>query len=82
MMEVELVAYSTAIQVYKRMFWFKRCLKCLEFSNDSKSQVKMHCKSSDVITYTESSKYHCNTKHIDIKYNYIREIVSPKKIAL
>lgn len=38
--------------------------------------------SQAAIAYTKDPKYHSKTKHIDIKYNFVRDIVANKEITL
>jgi len=34
------------------------------------------------MAYTKDPKYHSKTKHIDTKYNFVRDIIACKEIAL
>ena len=39
----------------------------------------MNCNTQAAIAFTKDSKYHSKTKHIDIKYNFMRDIVAQKE---
>ena len=32
------------------------------------------------IAYTKDLKYHCKTKHIDTKYNFVKDMVACKEV--
>ena len=34
------------------------------------------------LAYAKDSKYHGKTKHIDIRYHYIRDMVAPNEMVL
>ena len=48
----------------------------------SKGPLILCCDSQVTITYMKDPKYHSKTKHIDIKYNFVREIASSGEITL
>ena len=78
-MEVEYVAYSTAIQ---EAVWLKRFFQNLEVVKDTSDPVTVHCDGMTALTYVKNSKYHGKTKHIDIRYHYIRDMVAHNKVVL
>ena len=51
-------------------------------SNSAVDPVIVNCDSQAVIAYTKDPKYHEKTKHIDIKYNFVRDMVAHKKVNM
>ena len=44
--------------------------------------VTVYCDSQAAIAYTKDSKYHNKSKHIETKYNFVRDIVSTKEVMI
>ena len=44
--------------------------------------TKIYCDNSSIIALSNNSVFHKRTKHIDAKYNYIRELVNNGEIVL
>ena len=42
----------------------------------------VHCDSMVVLVYAKDSKYHGRTKHIDIRYHYIQDMVTHNEVVL
>uniref|UniRef100_A0A2N9HL28 CCHC-type domain-containing protein n=1 Tax=Fagus sylvatica TaxID=28930 RepID=A0A2N9HL28_FAGSY len=78
-MEVEYVAYSAAIQ---EAVWLRRFFQHLEVVKDASDPVTIHCDSTVALAYAKDPKYHGQTKHIDIRYHYIRDMVMHKEVVL
>jgi hypothetical protein len=59
------------------------CLKGLyvEFCEDT-SSITLFCDSQSAICLTKDQMFHERTKHIDIKYHFIREIVAEGKLRV
>jgi len=45
-------------------------------------KVKLHCDSQSVLHLAKNPAYHARTKHIDVQYHYVRELVEEKRILL
>jgi hypothetical protein len=78
-MEVEYVACSAAVQ---KAVWLKRFFQHLEVVKDASDPVIIHCDSTAALAYAKDPKYHGKTKHIDIRYHYIRDMVTHKEVVL
>ena len=78
-MEAEFVAFSTVIQ---EAVWLKRFMDHLEIYKNVISPVLVNCDNQATITYTKDPKYHGKTKHIDIKYNFVRDMVAHNKVNM
>jgi len=68
---------STAAQEAVRL---KRFLNHLIGEVDSTSPVLVYCDSQAAIAYTKYPKYHSKTKHIDIKFKFVKHMVAHKKV--
>ena len=66
--ESEFIAASTAIQ---EMIWIKRLMKPLH--DDNLPKPILYIDNQSAIQIIKDLRYHCKTKHIDIKYKFIRE---------
>ena len=38
--------------------------------------------SQSAIAFTKDPKYHSRTKHIDVKYNFVRDIIAQEKVRV
>jgi hypothetical protein len=44
--------------------------------------VRIDCDSESAIFLTKSSTYHSKTKHIDVQYHFVRDMVEDNKVLL
>ena len=78
-MEAEFVAFSAAVQ---EALWLKSFFDHLGVNAKSADSVLVNCDSQAAIAYTMDPKYHSKTKHIDIKYNFVKDMVAHKKVNM
>ena len=78
-MEAEFVVFSAAVQ---EAVWLKSFLSHLEIKEDASNSVLVNCDSQAAIAFTKDSKYHSKTKHSDIKYNFVRDMVAQKEVSI
>ena len=78
-MEAEFVAFSAAVQ---EAMWLKRFLHHLGVNVKSVNLVIMNYDSQAAIPYTKDPKYHCKIKHIETKYNFVKDIVTCKEVNM
>ncbi|OIT35881.1 retrovirus-related pol polyprotein from transposon tnt 1-94 [Nicotiana attenuata] len=78
-MEAEFVACGSVVQ---EAVWSKRFFEHLDITKNSQDPMTLYCDSQVAIAYTKDPKYHSKTKHIDIKYNFVRDMVSSGEINL
>ncbi|XP_054797612.1 secreted RxLR effector protein 161-like [Prosopis cineraria] len=78
-MEAKFVACTAVVQ---EAMWLKRFIEHLGFGNESINLVLIHCDNTAAITYTKDPKYHSKTKHVDIKYNFVRDYIAQKVITV
>lgn len=77
--EAEFVACASAVQ---EGVWLRRFLYHLGVVSNPVGTVTVYCDNQSAIAYTKDPKYHGKTKHIDTKYNIIRDIVEKKEVTL
>ncbi|CAA7024020.1 unnamed protein product [Microthlaspi erraticum] len=68
--EVEYVSLSEAV---KEGVWLKRFAEELGFSQES---VEIHCDSQSAIALSKNAVHHERTKHVTVKYHFIRDLIS------
>jgi hypothetical protein len=78
-MESEYVACSAAVQ---EAVWLRRFFQRLSVTALADEAVKIYSDSMAALAYTKDPKYHGKTKHIDIRYHYIRDIVARGEVIL
>lgn len=70
------LAASCATQVV----WLQIILS--ELKNKSNSPTTIYCDNKPAIVLTKNSMFHSRSKHIDIKYHYIQDLVKDKEIMV
>src|SRR4051812_47841033 len=68
-MEAEYIAAAAAVQ---EAVWLRSLLISLEVVPSAVDPVTLHSDSMSAIDYSKNSKFHGRTKHIVIKYYFIR----------
>jgi hypothetical protein len=83
----ELVTLSTAESEYvaathaaKEALWLRRLME--EVFQPITKPITLHCDSQSAIALTKDGSYHARTKHIDIRYHFIRFVVQNGSISL
>jgi hypothetical protein len=71
--------YVSATEVIKEAIWMWGLISKLRVPQDV---IKVYCDSHSVIYLTKNDMNLFKTKHIDIKYHYIRDIVAEGKIKV
>ncbi|KAH0709513.1 hypothetical protein KY284_010940 [Solanum tuberosum] len=72
-MESEFVACASSVQ---EAVWIKRFFEHLSIAKNSKGPMILYCDSQAAIAYTKDPEYHSKTKHIDIKHNFVRDVMA------
>ena len=60
--------------------WLRRFLENLINKGDAIKPVVISSNSQTTIAYTKDPKFHAKTIHIDIKYNFVKDMVVRKKV--
>ncbi|XP_069150850.1 secreted RxLR effector protein 161-like [Solanum lycopersicum] len=70
-MEFEFLVCVSAVQ---EVVWLKRFFEHFSIAKNLKGPMILYCDSQAVTAYTKDLEYHTKTKHIDIKYNFVKDI--------
>ena len=70
---------SSAVQ---EAVWLRRFLQHLDVVTHTSGLMTIHCDSMAALAYAKDPKYHGRTKHIDMRFNFIRDIVAQKEVIL
>jgi hypothetical protein len=71
--------YMAVAEVVKEALWLKRLVKELGLNQGG---VQMHCDSQSAIYLAKNQVYHARTKHIDVRFHKIRELIVTRDIIL
>ena len=73
------MAFSSAVQ---EAICLKRFLNHLGVTTTSTDPVLVNCDNQADITFTKDLKFHCKIKHIDTKYNFIKDMVARREVNM
>ena len=65
--------YVAAAMNYSNIFWFKKLLEGMKV--EIKKPIVMFCDNTSAINISKNLLMHSKTKHITIKYHFVREFV-------
>ena len=74
------VEYMTVTSIACQAVWLHRMLSELKY--EQKDPTKILCDNKFAIALTKNSMFHGRSKHISIKFHYIRELVKNQEIEL
>jgi hypothetical protein len=72
--------YIAAVHAAKEIYWLRSILE--ELGNKQEKPTVLKCDNQSAIALCKDSKYHARTKHMDIRYHFIRESVKRGKITV
>ena len=72
--------YVAAAVNCSNIVWFKQLLQGMKM--EIKEPVVMFCDNTSAINISKNPVMHSKTKHIAIKYHFVRELVQDKEIRL
>jgi hypothetical protein len=78
-MESEYVACSVAVQ---EAVWLRRFLQHLGVTAHAEDVVLLYYDNASALVYAKNPKYHGKAKHIELRYHYIRDMVSQEEVIL
>ena len=70
--------YVSAIEGVREALWLRGLVNELGLTQDT----LVFCDSESAIHLTKNNRYHDKTKHIDVRYHFIREIVLIGKVVV
>ena len=75
------MACSAAVQ---EAVWLSRFLQCLgvTVTTHAEDVVLLYSNSTSALAYAKDPKYHGKTKHIELRYHYIQDMVSQGEVIL
>ena len=65
--------------ISKRAIWLQRLCSKIGFKQQA---VRIDCDSQSAIFVAKNLAYHSKTKHIDLQYRFVRDMVESKKVFL
>ncbi|MCO5606465.1 hypothetical protein L7F22_060653 [Adiantum nelumboides] len=71
--------YMDAIEATKEALWLSRLVGDLDMVGDA---PMLHCDSQSAIALARNHVFHAKTKHIEVRYHFIREVIEDKRIQL
>ncbi|MCO5552235.1 hypothetical protein L7F22_005747 [Adiantum nelumboides] len=71
--------YVAASEACKEAIWLGRLVTNLGIKEET---PMLHCDSQSAIQLARNPVYHSKTKHVDVKYHFIREMVEDKQVQL
>ena len=73
------VEYMVVTEVVKEAIWLKGMLEDL---GGGKKHIMVHCDSQSAICLARNQVFYVGTKHIDVGYHFVREILEESEIFL
>jgi phosphoribosyl-AMP cyclohydrolase len=73
------VEYMAATHASKEAVWLQRLCSGIGLVQQA---VRLDCDSQSAIFLAKNPAYHSKTKHIDVQYHFVRDMVEEKKVLL
>eukprot|EP00253_Pinus_taeda_P035565 PITA_35565 len=71
--------YMAATHVRKEVVWFQRLCSNMGLVQGA---IRIDCDSKSAIFLVKNPAYHSKTKHIDVQYQFVRDMIEEKKVLL
>ena len=71
--------YIAATEASKELLWIKKFLQELGLTQE---RYILHCDSQSAIHLSKNSSFHSKSKHIDVRYHWIRDVLEEKKMHI
>ena len=72
--------YISSCAATKEVVWLKRFLQTLGVVISVSEPVELLCDNISTISFAKDPKFHDRTKHVDIKYHFVRTMTERKEI--
>jgi len=69
--------YITATQACKEAIWMK---KLMEELGHKQEKIPLYCDSQSTLHIARNPTFHSRTKHIDVQYHFVCEVVEDESI--
>eukprot|EP00253_Pinus_taeda_P025176 PITA_25176 len=73
------VEYMAATHASKEVVWLQRLCSRMGLVQGA---IRINCDSQSAIFLAKNPAYHSNTKHIDVQYHFVRDMLEGKKVLL
>eukprot|EP00253_Pinus_taeda_P030532 PITA_30532 len=73
------VEYMEATHASKEEVWLQRLCSSMELVQGA---IRIDCDSQSEIFLAKNPAYHSKTKHIDVQYHFVRDMIEEKKVLL
>eukprot|EP00253_Pinus_taeda_P034074 PITA_34074 len=73
------VEYMVATHASKEAIWLQRLYSGMGLVQGA---IRIDCDSQSVIFLAKNLAYHSKTKHIDVQYHFVRDMIEDKKVLL
>lgn len=74
--------YIGLCQATTEAIWCKRILEEIKFISDHQNKATVLCDNKAAIDFSRNKVENSRTKHIDVRYHFVRESVERKLISL
>ena len=71
--------YMAATHAIMEAVWLQRLCSSMGLVHEA---IRIECDSQSEIFFTKNLAYHSKTKHIDIQYHFVRDMIEDKKVLL
>lgn len=78
-MKSEYIACSATVQ---EVVWLQRFFRGLGITESAKDPIMIHSYSMGSLAYAKDLKYHGRTKHNDIHYHFVRDMIVQQEVVL
>ncbi|KAH9752994.1 hypothetical protein KPL71_014922 [Citrus sinensis] len=72
--------YIAATESACEAVWLRRILKDLQFNQDAATTI--YCDNMSAIALTKNPVFHAKSKHIELRYHYIRDLVNKGEVNM
>ena len=73
------VEYMAATHASKEVVWLERLCSSMGLVQEA---IRIDCDSQSVSFLEKNPAYHSKTKHIDVQYHFVRDMIENKKVLL
>ena len=71
--------YIAAVEAGKEILWLKRFLQVLGLKQ---GEYVVLCNSQSAMDLSQNAMYHARTKHIDVRYHWLRDVIEDRIMKL
>ena len=68
-----------ATHASKEVVWLQRLCSSMGLVKEA---IRIDCDNQSAIFLAKNSAYHSKTKHIDVQYHFVRDMIEDKKVLL